>query len=362
MNNNTIPYFVTANSADGFYNLLSTNIEDMKKIYVLSGDLSYIKYRIFKNLSCLLKNKGYTVECIHSSYEPKELDGIIIREEKMCILSDVILGSLSEIPYEEIHIYNTNTLLSKECQQKQKTIASLKKQKKSAFQKAYDIFQEAIHIHDEWERIYIQHMDLDRADEYTGNIIKMLLPKEPHKASGTIHHRFFGGATYEGSVDFVMQITKNLKKRYFIKGRPGSGKSTMMKKIALEAVDLGYEVDVYHCGFDPKSLDMVLIQPLNICIFDSTAPHEYFPESERDVIVDVYADLIEQGTDERYEKKLEDIISRYQEKVKYGTNFLKEGKQIEEQLKQIYIPFFCNAKYELLYDKLCTMLKQSLTI
>ena len=40
-----------------------------------------------------------------------------------------------------------------------------------------------------------------------------------------------------------------------------------MKKIANLAKNNGYKTEVYHCSFDPDSLDMVIIRDLDVRIF-----------------------------------------------------------------------------------------------
>ncbi|WP_054860951.1 hypothetical protein [Gracilibacillus sp. JCM 18860] len=79
-----------------------------------------------------------------------------------------------------------------------------------------------------------------------------------------------------------------MTKRYFIKGRAGSGKSTLLKKVVSASKERGFDIEVYHCGFDPESVDMVVIRELSVCLFDSTDPHEYFPKRKGDEIVDLY--------------------------------------------------------------------------
>ena len=69
----------------------------------------------------------------------------------------------------------------------------------------------------------------------------------------------------------------------------------MLKKLAKAAEEKGFEVEVYHCGFDPNSLDMVIVRELGFAIFDSTAPHEYFPSREGDEIIDMYALIVTRG-------------------------------------------------------------------
>ena len=43
---------------------------------------------------------------------------------------------------------------------------------------------------------------------------------------------------------------------------------------------------------------MVIVRELGFAIFDSTAPHEYFPSREGDEIIDMYALIVTPGTDE----------------------------------------------------------------
>ena len=124
-------------------------------------------------------------------------------------------------------------------------------------------------------------------NEVTAKFIDENIPTALVGTNPTVKHRFFGGATCKGAVDYVPELIELVGKRFFIKGRPGSGKSTMMKKIVAAAEQKGYDVDVYHCGFDAQSLDMVMVRELDWGIFDSTAPHEYFPSCEKEHVIDV---------------------------------------------------------------------------
>jgi hypothetical protein len=65
---------------------------------------------------------------------------------------------------------------------------------------------------------------------------------------------------------------------FLIKGGPGTGKSTFMKKMAEELFESGEEVHLILCGSDPDSLDGVVSHSKKICFFDATAPHILNPE------------------------------------------------------------------------------------
>lgn len=63
---------------------------------------------------------------------------------------------------------------------------------------------------------------------------------------------------------------------YVLKGGPGTGKSTIMKKILSSFKGPNYELEAVYCSSDPKSLDGVIIKNSSkkIAVLDGTAPHE----------------------------------------------------------------------------------------
>jgi len=206
-----------------------------------------------------------------------------------------------------------------------------------AFQTAYAIFAQAIKIHDEWEQIYISNMNFLQADRLAEELIKKFIDNKTVEKDSNVKHRFFGAATPNGAVDFIQNLTEGIPKRYFIKGRPGTGKSIMLKKLAAKAKTAGFDVEIYHCGFDPNSLDMVAIRELGIVIFDSTAPHEYFPDRANDEIIDVYQRVINPGTDEKYAEKITEITQRYSAKMAEATSYLALAKSLHDELEKFYI-------------------------
>lgn len=66
---------------------------------------------------------------------------------------------------------------------------------------------------------------------------------------------------------------EKLRRIYILKGGPGCGKSTLMKKISERAVKLGYSVRSYFCSSSPTSYDGVIIPDLSMAVLDGTAPH-----------------------------------------------------------------------------------------
>ena len=66
-------------------------------------------------------------------------------------------------------------------------------------------------------------------------------------------------------------------KAYLIKGGPGTGKSSFMKKIAAFAQFKGLSVELIPCSSDPDSLDGVVLRDRKTILLDATSPHTLDP-------------------------------------------------------------------------------------
>ncbi len=65
---------------------------------------------------------------------------------------------------------------------------------------------------------------------------------------------------------------------YIIKGGPGTGKSSFLKRVIKRAEEKGLFADEVYCASDPSSLDGVIIPKEKIVLLDGTAPHIVEPK------------------------------------------------------------------------------------
>ncbi len=91
---------------------------------------------------------------------------------------------------------------------------------------------------------------------------------------------FMGANSPIGFCSFFEEIYNPYKNHhpYIIKGGPGTGKSTLMKKVARKAQEMGYETELIYCSSDPKSLDGIIVKDLGISVIDGTSPHVLEPK------------------------------------------------------------------------------------
>lgn len=133
-------------------------------------------------------------------------------------------------------------------------------------------------------------------------------------------HFFLGASSPDGFVSAVNDIISDSDNTIFIlKGTAGSGKSTLMKKIAAAFSDCS--TDIFHCSADPFSLDAVYIADKKAFILDGTSPHCYDPKYPKavDTIIDLGAFI--DPSILRKEKKavisLTDTYSTYHTRCRY---------------------------------------------
>ena len=98
---------------------------------------------------------------------------------------------------------------------------------------------------------------------------------------------FLGANTAGGFVSRFDQLhtDRRIRKLIILKGGPGCGKSTFMKKLRKTAADLGADTESCPCSSDPASIDALLIPTLGLAVVDGTAPHADATGSKRSSFV-----------------------------------------------------------------------------
>lgn len=356
-----INYYAGGNTARGFYSFFESNISRLEQLFILKGGPGTGKSTLMKKLGEQWNEQGYDVEYIHCASDNGSIDGVIFPQLKVGIVDGtaphVIEPKFPGIVEEYVNLgaaWDADVLKEKKDQ-----IIECTLENREAYHSAYATFKEALDIHDEWEKLYIENMDYEKADQVTDEIVERFFFNSLGKKTATVIDRYLGAATPKGAVDFIQNLTEDLTTRIFIKGRPGSGKSTMLKKLAAKAEETGHNVEIYHCGFDPNSLDMIIVRELGMAIFDSTSPHEYFPERDGDEIIDMYERAIKPGTDELYADEIKEISTRYSAKMKDAIAFLAQAKKIHDDLEAYYVDAMDFSRVDQLAEPIYQQIKKA---
>lgn len=96
-------------------------------------------------------------------------------------------------------------------------------------------------------------------------------------------HFFLGANTPQGFVSRFDQLADPADgwREFVIKGGPGTGKSTLMHKIADEFQPVTEHLELIHCSSDVDSLDGVIIHDRKVSIADGTPPHGWRTQTNK---------------------------------------------------------------------------------
>lgn len=322
-------YYVAGHTAKGFVNYVRSNLDGIEHVIILKHPAKIIKTKIVQ--AWIKKYRASKMEILSSSFNQAYLDGVIIREKKMAILTDDV--DTADIP----HAITIDVTEHIDDPTSSKDMVYLEAIISSSYQAAYRCFAKGLTFHEQLEAVYINEMDFDKADTLAEVFMEELFSeKEEGSQGGKVTERLFGTNTSDGIVNHLAALIAPFENRFFIKGRAGTGKSFFMKKVLSACLEKGYDVERYHCSFDPTSIDMIIIRALDCCLFDSTAPHELFPQRKNDGIIDLYEKTVNPFTDERHAVVIHDLMTQYKKEMKQGLLLLQNTKKINRMQDQLW--------------------------
>lgn len=171
----------------------------------------------------------------------------------------------------------------------------------------------------------------------------------------TSKHYFAAGNSFFGFKSYFDHIfgTENNNRLYILKGGPGCGKSTFMKKVGLFCEKEGYTVEYYRCSSDPDSLDGIAIKELRTAIADGTSPHAIEPK-----FAGAFEEIIDLGKSWDTEKlsknlmQIKDLSERKSLLYKKAYNFLNVCRKINSLSSEICSKHILTEKLEKSTDRL----------
>lgn len=332
-------YFPGSNSCEGFCSLWDNNVNNLNKLIILKGGPGTGKSTLLSYLADEMTSRGYNTELLWCSSDADSLDGVIFRDIGVGVI-DGTAPHLRDPLYPGVvdKIVNLGDFWDEEKLAANRTeIIELTKQNRELFGQTYAKMKQAKQYHDQLEQLYIEGMDWTAVNEMTAQLIEDLFgTSSENKNNINVRetHRFAGASTPQGPVNYLDELLAEATKRFIVKGRAGTGKSTMTKKIARAAVENGFDVEYYHCSFDPQSIDNIFLPQLGVCLIDGTPPHEKSPGPD-DAVIDMFKFVSE----DVYQKNLsaiEETDANYQQSFREALAILSKCKTVHDDLEKYY--------------------------
>lgn len=110
------------------------------------------------------------------------------------------------------------------------------------------------------------------------------------------------------------------------------GKSTLMKRVAQKAEEVGEPVERFYCSGDPDSLDGVRLVKRGIVLADATSPHAMdpqFPGAVEEIVS--LGDYIKRDTIAKYRNEIEALTKKNKQSYGRAYAFLGAAAVLERQ-------------------------------
>lgn len=339
-------FFPGGNTSKGFYSFYHHMIEpDATRIFVIKGGPGVGKSTLMRKIGETMLERGYDVEYHCCSSDNGSLDGVHIPGIRVALLDGTAPhvvdpknpGAVDEIVHLGDFWDETKLRASKE------EILTCNARVGRLFQIAYASLKEAGCIMEEWESYITEAQDWAQVNQVTFDILKELEAQctPQFQRAPKSRHLFASAITPTGPVTHFPSILQGVTKLYSIQGLPGSGKSTLITKVAQWAQDRGLDTEVYHRPLTPDELDGVVIPALKTAVVNTGLP---FTVNTQDVpgLKDVAAfDLgsyLRQDIMQVYSTEAEAAAVRFRAAFNRGSEYIGKAKAEHDRMEEYYIP------------------------
>lgn len=332
-------YFACANTSSGFVNLFPNILKDMEKVFIIKGGPGTGKSTLMKKVGKHFEELDQNVEYIHCSSDCSSLDGVII-DNKIAIADGTAPHIIepTAVGAREDYLSFSPVWNSERLKKETALILDINAKISLCYKNLYFSLKRAGECYAQIEKIYAKAVDYKDLDYFIDRNIEAILrgvkgEKENMKQS----FRFLGALTDDGWLNYIENLTEETPNRYFLKGKPGSGKSQFLKRLSKEAKERGVDTEIYRCSLDPDKYDMVVIPSYGISVFDATSPHQLFPSRENDVILDFYEKDLEDNLQEEDRRIISTLYMEFEDYMAEAREYLRTAHTLHDNLEKIYI-------------------------
>ncbi|MCG8642319.1 MAG: PRK06851 family protein [Desulfobacterales bacterium] len=331
--------FPGGNTSKGFYSFYDYIIPlDTTRIFIIKGGPGVGKSTFMRKIGEAMLERGFDIEFHHCSSDNNSLDGVVIPTIGVALIDGTAPhivdpknpGCVDEIIHLGDYWDEDGMRLNKT------EILDANREVGRLFNRAYRFLKAAQVVYDDWERANQEAMDYGKANKIAADLIKKIFSRDISSKLGKERHLFASAITPDGMMNYLETIVGPCKKRFIIEGRPGTGKSTVLKKIATAAIERGYDVEMYHCALNPEKVEHVVIPELSYAFTKSIEPHLYLSKDGDERIDMDYC--LDAEILEKYEKLVQENEEIFNSLFNRAIKFISQAKKTHDLMETYYIP------------------------
>ncbi|MFZ5642201.1 MAG: PRK06851 family protein [Bacillota bacterium] len=335
--------FPGGNTSRGFHSFYDYIIEpDATRIFVIKGGPGVGKSTFMRKIGEAILEKGFDVEFHCCSSDNGSLDGLVIPAIRVAMLDGTAPhvvdpknpGAVDEIIHLGDH-WNAGGLVKNK-----QDILDSNREVGRLFRRAYGYLASAKIFLDQVESYYQDTgaLDVGALDNMCLELTHQIFEaKERQTARPKARHLFITAITPDGSVSHLDTVVDKLGKRYIITGDDGTGKTTLVKRLADAAMMRGFDVEAYHCALTPDNIDHLIIPALDIAVINSVEPHFYKPQ-DGDEVIDTMQ-FVNPVLNTQYLAEKTTAREMYRRSMELAIEFISKAKAEHDRMETFYVPY-----------------------
>jgi hypothetical protein len=341
------------NTAQGFYSFYEHIIgPDARRILIIKGGPGVGKSTFMRKTAEALLERGLDVELHFCSSDPGSLDAVVFPQIGVAMIDGTAPhvtdprnpGAVDEI----LHLgdfWDESAMRAK-----RQKIQEVNREVGRLFERAYRFLRAARAVYDDIEAANMEGMNFGFANKIGDHLLRELFAGiHVSPLVGRQRHLFASANTPKGVVHYLPTIIGPMKHKYIIEGDPGTGKSTLLLKMATAALERGYFVEMYHCALNPAKVEHVVVPGMSLVLTKSIEPHVTRP-GPKDRVVDMN-ECLNPATVSKHAELLHSDNALYQQLLQRAFDFLAMAKHAHDVLEGYYVPNMNFAGVEELWER-----------
>ena len=322
--------FPGGNLSAGFHSFYRSGLEGLDNVFILKGGPGTGKSTLMRKIGLAMMERGYSVEFWQCSSDNDSLDGVVIPSLSVAVIDGTAPHTVDPLyPGAVEEIINLgdhwNTALLKA---HKKEIVACGQEIAECFNAAYGHLAQAAEQNQNRKQLYAGKEKVDELHKVRSRLCQELF----HSNGAGSRHLFARAVTPVGMQSFILSLSRDCARRYFLSGPDCSAKNSLMLELLAEAEAAGRRAEVYHSPYDAEVIEMLLFPEQKIAVI--SCEEDELPEpGEGDKVIDIAACC---GEDSGLRDQVGRLRAARDEQTDAAAAKIAEAKRIHDHLEGFY--------------------------